>query len=242
MLASIVIAARNEEHYLKECLEAVFNQEFDKKWEVIVVDNNSSDATRDIAKSFACTIICEASEGQVRAKQTGCLAAKGEYIIVLDADCRPNKRWLSNIINKFLIAPEVSAITATYIYDDNPPLWGKLYNQYIHNNMVRMVIALRCLRFPFLIGGNVAFRSCHFREFKGYNISESFAETEIGLALNLRKYGEISFQDNIRVKSSSRRFRNGFLRFVLYDKIYNYLMVFLARRVYNIIMAYPRTK
>jgi len=52
MLFSVVIAVKNEVTYIKRCLESVFNQDFDGKYEVIVVDGMSTDGTFELIEEL----------------------------------------------------------------------------------------------------------------------------------------------------------------------------------------------
>ncbi len=92
-LLSIIIPAYNEESRLPTSLEqvAAFVEQQDYKVEVIVVNNNSSDATPQIAEAFAAThaygrALHEPRQGKGAAVRTGVLAGRGEYLFICDAD------------------------------------------------------------------------------------------------------------------------------------------------------------
>lgn len=87
MRLSLVIPAYNEEKYLTETLEAVkFALARISEHEVIIVDNQSTDATRDIAESFGAKIMDEVERNIAKVRNTGGFAADGEVIVFLDAD------------------------------------------------------------------------------------------------------------------------------------------------------------
>ncbi len=86
---SIIIPAFNEAAYLGSTLAFVRDAQThlpNRSGEVIVVDNNSTDRTAEIAKSFDCTVIFEPKNQISRARNRGAAAAKGKYLIFLDAD------------------------------------------------------------------------------------------------------------------------------------------------------------
>jgi glycosyltransferase involved in cell wall biosynthesis len=86
---SIIIPAFNEEEYLGGTLTAVKAAQSvfpHRICEIIVVDNNSTDNTAQIAKSFGATVIFEPVNQISRARNRGAKAAKGKYLIFLDAD------------------------------------------------------------------------------------------------------------------------------------------------------------
>ena len=85
---SIIIPAYNEEKYLSQTLtfakQAV--EKVEPIGEIIVVDNNSTDRTSEIAREFDVKIVFEKHNQIARARNTGARIAKGEYFIFLDAD------------------------------------------------------------------------------------------------------------------------------------------------------------
>ena len=103
---SIIIPAYNEEKYLSETLNAAQKamNAVELSGEVIVVDNNSTDKTADIAKSYGVTVVFEPFQQISRARNRGTESAKGRYLIFLDADTilpeRLLKRSLDNLMNK----------------------------------------------------------------------------------------------------------------------------------------------
>lgn len=86
---SIIIPAFNEAAYLGNTLASVKNAQSSfalRTGEIIVVDNNSTDQTPQIAKSFGVTVVFEPVNQISRARNRGAKAAKGKYLIFLDAD------------------------------------------------------------------------------------------------------------------------------------------------------------
>lgn len=94
---SIVIPAYNEEGQLALCLEAVARQTV-KPFEVIVVDNNSTDATVAIASRYPfVTVLHEPQQGVVYARNTGFNAARGGIIGRLDGDSIIPDDWVERV-------------------------------------------------------------------------------------------------------------------------------------------------
>src|SRR3989304_5738040 len=101
-MVSIIVRTKNEERWITSCLTAVFKQH-NKDFEVIIVDNESTDKTIekalqfDIAKIVTCT---DYKPGL--ALNMGIREAKGEYIVCLSGHCIPvNERWLTNLLRNF---------------------------------------------------------------------------------------------------------------------------------------------
>ncbi|MGU3431571.1 glycosyltransferase family 2 protein [Actinomycetes bacterium M1A6_2h] len=106
---SVVVPAYNEEDSIGECLERLTRQ-LDDIAEIIVVDNNSTDTTRDIVSSFSdrfpeVVMISEPEQGLVHARNTGLDAATGDAIARIDSDTRVPDGWARSI-TEFLDADE----------------------------------------------------------------------------------------------------------------------------------------
>jgi glycosyltransferase involved in cell wall biosynthesis len=93
-MLSVIIPAFNEEKFLPRCLESLKNQKF-KDFEIIVVDNNSTDKTAEIAKKFNVILVSEKSQGVAYARNKGAEIAKGEILIF-------NDMLFAKSLNKFI--------------------------------------------------------------------------------------------------------------------------------------------
>jgi glycosyltransferase involved in cell wall biosynthesis len=101
-ILSVVVPAYNEEESIGPCLERLVDQ-LDFIAEIIVVDNNSTDMTADIALSFAerfseVTVMTEAEQGLVHARNAGLDAATGEAIARIDADTLTPPQWAQTVV------------------------------------------------------------------------------------------------------------------------------------------------
>ena len=101
-MISIIIRTKNEERWITPCLMGVFKQDY-KDFEVVLVDNVSTDKTIEKALQFNITkvITCEDFRPGL-ALNMGIRESKGEYIVCLSGHCIPvNEKWLSNLIKNF---------------------------------------------------------------------------------------------------------------------------------------------
>lgn len=100
-MISIIIRCKNEERWIGSCLQAVFNQEY-KNFEVILVDNKSTDKTIDKARNYPVKVISIDEYLPGKAINIGIKASKGQYIACLSGHCIPvNDKWLSNLLRNF---------------------------------------------------------------------------------------------------------------------------------------------
>ncbi len=108
---SLVIPAYNEESHLRACLDSVAAQ-IEAPFEVIVVDNNSTDQTAAIARRFSFVrLISEPQQGRVFARNAGFSAARGDIIARLDADVAALPDWTQRVRQAFERDDNMAAVT-----------------------------------------------------------------------------------------------------------------------------------
>ncbi|TFG42252.1 MAG: glycosyltransferase [Bacteroidia bacterium] len=101
-LLSVIVACRNEGKRLPLILSDIADQSYNPDlFELIVVDDNSSDSTLEVASEFGriknLKVLNSSGKGKKQAIRTGVEAATGTLIITTDADCRIGKNWLKTI-------------------------------------------------------------------------------------------------------------------------------------------------
>ena len=96
---SMVVPACNEGKTIGACLDSLAGQNYPKdKYEIIVVDNNSTDNTAEIARSFNTTVIKEKRQGLVFSHRQGIAVSQGSIIAFLDADSLARPLWLKKMV------------------------------------------------------------------------------------------------------------------------------------------------
>ena len=114
MFYSVIIPAYNARNTIEKCMLALTNQSIPKEnYEVIVIDDGSTDNTSDIVKRFPVRYIYQSNKGPATARNTGAKEAKGEIILFTDSDCIPGKNWIEEMVMPFN-NPEVMAVKGAY--------------------------------------------------------------------------------------------------------------------------------
>jgi len=111
---SVIVPAYNAMNTLEMCLEALTRQSIDKKdYEVIVVDDGSTDRTSEIVKQFSIHYFWQKNQGPATARNKGAQEAKGEIILFTDSDCVPENNWIEEMVRPF-DDPKVMAVKGAY--------------------------------------------------------------------------------------------------------------------------------
>ena len=97
---SIIIPAYNCADMIGECIESLLAQDYpNDRYEIIVVDNDSSDNTAEVIKQYAVKYVLEKkTHTSYAARNTGARRAKGELLAFCDADQTAENQWLSALV------------------------------------------------------------------------------------------------------------------------------------------------
>ncbi len=201
-MISVIVPAFNEEKLIAGCLESLTNQDYSDEYEIIVVDNGSTDKTNAIARTFRVRIVPGREKKSVfYARQVGADAAKGDILVQADGDTVYPRDWLTRIAQHFARHPEVVAIAGRFYYRD-PPFWHKIEYWLRHrfNNLTINLLGL-----PLVISGAAfAFRREAFVQVNGYH-SLTYGADQYGIASQLSKVGKVFYDKNLIAATSSRR-------------------------------------
>jgi GT2 family glycosyltransferase len=106
---SVVICAYDAERTLEECLESLTRLRY-PDFEVIIVDDGSTDRTREIAERYPqFRLISHENRGLSAARNDGIYAAKGEIVAFTDSDCAVDPDWLVFLVRR-LVSEDFAAV------------------------------------------------------------------------------------------------------------------------------------
>ena len=203
MKVSVVIPVFNEEKLIARCLTALQNQT-KKPFEIIVVDNNSSDKTAEIAKTFPVRIVTEKKQGIISARNTGFNAAKGDIVGRIDADTLVPPNWIEEIQKHFKQDSNLIALSGPTSFDD--PNFNHL--------LIAENVLLRSWRLIFghdiLYGPNMALSKKAWKKVKPYVcLDDKLVHEDFDITIHLGelKMGKILFDKKFKVEVSERRWR-----------------------------------
>ncbi|CAN5665288.1 hypothetical protein BH23PAT2_BH23PAT2_00530 [soil metagenome] len=212
---SVIIPTFNEEGYIRDCLEAIACQS-DMPDEVIVVDNNSTDRTVRIARSFDFVkVIHEPKQGLIHARNAGFAAATGDILGRIDADSVITTDWVKRVKETFMddsidaiSGPGYLTLIPSMKYESL--LWTKLY----------FIGALAYNRVRVLWGANMALRDRAWKDIKHLTEQEDsrvHEDQDVSMCLNLSGY-RIAYDKNLIIRTDATRFWDISKLFLYYNK------------------------
>ena len=212
MKISIVIPVYNEAEQLGLCLKAISCQTI-TPLEVIVVDNNSTDETAAVARSFDfVTLIEEPKQGVIHARTTGFNAAKGEIIARIDADSVLPSDWLE-AVEKVLSDSTVDAVSGVAQYYNVAA--ARLFNAI--DLFFRRRLSWQLKDRVYLWGANMAIRRSAWRKVRPHLCHTGGLHEDYDIAIHLQEQGgRVVFDEGMRAQVSSRRIDVSYIEFMRY--------------------------
>jgi glycosyltransferase involved in cell wall biosynthesis len=238
VVISFVVPAYNEEVLIASCLYAI-TAEIARTGcpaEIIVVNNNSTDRTREIALSvLGVTVVDEPQRGLVQARRAGCLAARGRLIANIDADTMVPEGWLDMVLAGFARSPGLVALSGPFIhYDVSKPVqivvavfYRFAFTTYL---LVRFVFRAGSM----MQGGNFVILKSALDSVDAFNPDFSFFGEDTELARQLSKVGSVKFSFDLPAFSSGRRLAAEGLFRVACQYSVNYLWTVLFKRPFTL--------
>lgn len=212
MKVTVVVPAHNEAVALPACLQALSGQETSHEFEVIVVDNASTDDTVRVAKRWArqldLKIIHEPALGRGSARKRGFAAAESDIVLSTDADSIVPTNWIEEMVKALVSHPSVVAVSgSSYIAD------GTVITNWTMK--IGMPFSLRLYRLLvghyMLTGANFAIRREIYVAAGGFDAAQDMLD-DVDLAFRVSRLGKIMYLRQPKVLTEGDMFRGGYLK------------------------------
>jgi glycosyltransferase involved in cell wall biosynthesis len=249
---TIVIPAYNEERHLAACLDSIAAQTVAPD-EVIVVNNNSTDGTTEIASRYSfVTVIHESEQGLIPARNAGFNKATAILLARINADVELLPDWVARVISDFtemniagLTGPAVTKLLPS-LSIWHTTLWSRIY----------FLMTDAFFGVPIMWGANMVITKQVWQDIRGKaNPSDAVVHEDQDLSLLILSVGKRCFRDNsLLVKTDEQSYQ-------YWPKLYEYLRrcwqtkavhkqlgtyastsivrIPLGRRIPNVIVALP---
>ncbi|MGZ4049206.1 MAG: glycosyltransferase, partial [Bacteroidia bacterium] len=201
VFVSIVIAARNEEKNIINCLDSIIKQSYNaNKFEIIIIDDASADLTNKLVSDYSerhpnIKLISLREDGKNVGKKfairKGIEKAKGELIVTTDADCSMGENWLRSVVS-FYSGTNAKMIVSPVCFQNEKSIFEKMQS-------LEFIALIACggssLYYNKAImcnGANLAYPKEVFMEMNGFDdIDEKASGDDVLLMYKIkRKYPE----------------------------------------------------
>ena len=225
-MITIIVPAYNEEALIVQCLQSIMAEFGNVTYQLLVVDNGSTDKTAELAKLCGAEVIYESNKGITRARQTGLERAQFELCAFIDADNDLPAGWLDFALAA-IVKEGVVAASGPIVYSELRVIKRiASFGFYLIAKVAHQI-------FPMLQGGNFILKKSAILEAGGFNTAIDFYGEDTDTAVRLSKIGKVVFDLDMWAYSSSRRFEYEGLFNTGARYIMNYLWVSIFGRVYN---------
>jgi glycosyltransferase involved in cell wall biosynthesis len=212
MRLSFVIPAYNEEAYLAACLDSILAQtrELGDATEIIVVNNASTDRTREVALRYpGVRLVDEARKGLTFARQAGFAASTGDLIANVDSDSRLTPGWVAQVLAAFQDEPNLVALSGPLVYYDLTSRQRVSVRTFYAIAFLVYAINRYVLRAGSMVqGGNFVLRRDALEKIGGFNTAIAFYGEDTDIARRMHAVGNVRFTFNLKMFSSARRLKH----------------------------------
>ena len=181
---SVIVCTFNGSRTLSECLESLLRLEY-PNYEVIVMNDGSTDTTAKIANSYGFRVITTENRGLASARNTGLKAATGEIVAYIDDDAYPDSHWLRYLAGTFMNTKHVG-IGGPNIA---PPGDGPIAECVAHSPGNPVHILLSDTEAEHIPGCNMAFRKAALEAIDGFDPQFRIAGDDVDVCWRLQQKG-----------------------------------------------------
>jgi glycosyltransferase involved in cell wall biosynthesis len=210
---SFVIPAHNEAQRIEACLrsiEEILPRAGACPTEIIVVNNASTDRTREAAKRVkGVRVVDEPVKGLTRARARGLTEARGELVAYLDADTRLHPRWFEVLEREFSRERGIVCLSGPFRYYDLPPFKNLVAQFFWWASAPLMYWLVGYM----VLGANFVARREALLRVGGFDTSIEFYGEDTDIARRLSEVGKVTFRMDFFILGSGRRLlKEGLLR------------------------------
>lgn len=131
---SVIIPVYNEELAISKCLNSLKQQSY-KNFEIIVVDDGSTDSTKSVIKPFGVILLEQQHKGPGTARNLGAKHAKGDILVFVDADMTFDPDFISDLILPIQEKKAIGTFSKNEMVSDSDSKWSICWN--INRNVPR---------------------------------------------------------------------------------------------------------
>ena len=181
---SVIVCTYNGHRTIRDCFEGLLRLEY-PNFEVIVVNDGSTDATPEIAAEYGFRLISTENRGLSNARNTGLEAATGEIVAYLDDDARPDPHWLTYLATTFMSTSHVGVGGPNIAPPGDGPIAECVANA--PGNPVHILLSDQ--EAEHIPGCNMAFRKAALQAIGGFDPQFCIAGDDVDVCWQLQQQG-----------------------------------------------------
>jgi glycosyltransferase involved in cell wall biosynthesis len=226
MKVSLIICAHNEEKYIADCIRSVLWEH--ELYEIIVVDNASTDKTAEIANYYRpmVKVVSQPIKGLLHARQKGFEESSGDVLAFIDADCRVPMGWVnrikSGLDSHWAIMDNVVCISGPSTFYDASKFQNFLCDWFWWKTAAHLIYKIVGYM---VYGANFAIRRDVLEKMGGFDTALDFYGEDTDIAKRAAEFGKVVFDFDLVMPTSARRINNQGLIKTSFLYSINYLKV-----------------
>jgi GT2 family glycosyltransferase len=181
---SVAVCSYNGARTIRDCFEGLRQLDY-PNFEVIVVDDGSTDGTAAIAREYGFRVVSRENRGLGAARNTGMEEATGEIIAYIDDDARPDRHWLTHLVATFM-GGDYAAVGGPNVA---PPGAGPVAECVANAPGCPMHVLLSDREAEHIPGCNMAFRKACLEAVGGFDRQFRTAGDDVDVCWQLQQHG-----------------------------------------------------
>ncbi len=230
MKFSVIVPSYNSARTLPGCIKALLSQNISRNdYEIIVVDDGSTDNTRAVMKSFTdknknIRYVYQKNKGPAAARNLGARKSRGSILLFTDSDCVPERSWIREMVKPFQDS-KIVGVAGAYGKNLENSVISRFVTYEIEDRYKKMK---KMQEIDFIGTYAAAYRKREFFKTGGFDESFKTASGEDpALSFEMTKYGKLVFQPSAHVahhhpntlkKLLKQKYKTGYWRVPLYRK------------------------
>jgi O-antigen biosynthesis protein len=184
---SVIVCSHNGSRTIRDCCDGLQKIEY-SNYEVIIVDDGSTDQTASIADEYGFKVIRTPNRGLSNARNTGLIAATGEIVAYIDDDAYPDPHWLTYLVSTFL-NPASKNFAGVGGPNIAPADDGPIAECVAHSPGGPIHVLLTNRKAEHIPGCNMAFRTAALRAIGGFDPQFWVAGDDVDVCWRLQRHG-----------------------------------------------------
>lgn len=229
LLVSVIVPVYNASRTLARCLDSIFYQDCTFQYEVIVINNRSTDNSREIAVRYPVILCDEEKQGASAARNRGIQKASGELLVFIDSDCYAAANWLKEIIDPFFSDKHI-ALCGGRLLPAPPQNLIEEYSAYRKILSQERVYKNERFSPPFFLTANLAVRKDVVHNIQGFDENLIICE-DADFCWRIQQKGKQLFYQKSAVVYHHHR--SGFFSFVKQTFYYGYGHTLLFKKYHS---------